>query len=245
MAQNAVYYHLRIHYGDLSLNDVISFIKDKSLVNIIVHETESSRPHIHCVILPNKTVSTFRQQMLVKFPSIKGNGVYSLEMVKDFDKMVRYCCKGEQDVMPDVKHSVYTEEQIEEFHDKYWEIILETQKASSNRSEVNSAGEKKKVKAQTWTEKVFNELLEYEDEVKIIREYHSLEYPNSFQEQVYYNAKLTLFTHMLGCYGNVLKQIDDFILQRQFRGFLNGILKRGEKEVFSKYAKQVFLRLNV
>lgn len=241
------FYHLRIHYGSINVEDIISFIKDKSTPVIIVRETHSARPHIHCVIQPKKTVSTFRQQMLVKFPTVKGNGVYSLETVKYFGGVIRYCCKGDNEVsLPDVLYTVYTNELIKYFHLCYHKLLLgDGEAASSDRSEVNSDVKPKSKKAVSWTEKVFKELIEYEVEVRTIQQYHNLYNPTESEEKKYKDSKLVLFTHMLRCYGNTAKQIDDFILQRHFKGFLNGILARSEKEVFDKYAQKMFLKLDL
>jgi len=62
-----VLFHFRVHIDNVDFDKLVTFIKSNSTVVLIVKEF-GDRPHIHSMISPIKTTSTFRQQFLKSFP---------------------------------------------------------------------------------------------------------------------------------------------------------------------------------
>ena len=130
------FYHFRVHIDNLELEKLVGFIKSNATVLIIVKEL-GERPHVHCIISPIKTLSTFRQQFLKSFVMCKGNKCYSLEEVKDIEHMKAYVCKGEKKSPPEV---IFSSDKIDVdfYHKKYWEVNAELLTKVSERKDKKS-----------------------------------------------------------------------------------------------------------
>lgn len=146
--------HLRVFYKTDELEKLILFIKKEANLHLVCKENEEEddkRQHIHALINFEKTLSTFRQHFRGKFPEYKGNESYSLETVRDQQRMEQYICKGFRDGMPEIvgKSHGYTDNQIEKHHTAYWVEYDGLRKAVEVR---------KKHKG-NWTQEVRDELL--------------------------------------------------------------------------------------
>ena len=132
--------HLRITDDSRErLIEVMLWLRSESKVYMSVLECGSitGKQHTHNIIDSPITKSGFSQQFLRKFPRYKGNKSYSLApLKKELENNNKYCCKGRVDCPPDVLFSVYTEEQINEFHIEYWEInkVCQKKKAKTQKA---------------------------------------------------------------------------------------------------------------
>lgn len=107
--------HLRVHYIESAGGQVVSddvtvttwLLENKGISKMIIgKEKDASRPHIHCYIEFDKTMSTFRQQFKKQFPSMDGNKDYSLAQVENPGSLMSYICKE-----GDVKFKGFTDEE--------------------------------------------------------------------------------------------------------------------------------------
>lgn len=108
--------------------DIGEWCSAKGYSGFSVRETGASGDNEHWHFLLFLTVglklSAFRTAFLRQFPSLKGNGDYSLSQCKDVDKYSRYLAKGESEGQtPEVcwRYGLdWTEEKLEELHEAYW-----------------------------------------------------------------------------------------------------------------------------
>ena len=68
-----------------------------------------------------KTASTFGQQLLRKFPSLKGNQSHSSKEFKEsYDHNLRYLSKGTKNNSPVVLFTTLELNEIEDAHKRFW-----------------------------------------------------------------------------------------------------------------------------
>lgn len=121
----AEYAALRVNKLSMEVN---VWLNSKAYSGFGVRETGSGGDNEHwhyLVTLPVGTkLSAFRTAFLRHFPSLKGNGDYSLSACRDVDKYARYCAKGEAEgVAAEVVWRyglIWTDEKLEELHEAYW-----------------------------------------------------------------------------------------------------------------------------
>lgn len=214
-----VLFHFRVHIDNLDLDKLQVFIKTNAVTLLIVKET-GDRPHVHCIIEPLKTASTFRQQFLKSFPQCKGNRCYSLEEVKDLDKLKSYLSKGESEtIMPVVIFNKDVD--VVSYHNQYWEV---------NKSlKTNTASQKTKVKTLSWTQEVKNEFQKsYPLDVIELSDPIECRWKPTEQEQKNHVAsKKLLLSFVLKKLGQSVKVIDDNIVTRLYKGVLNSYIQDG------------------
>jgi hypothetical protein len=224
-------FHFRVHYGSQDLNALVGWIRSNAVVTIIVRE-EGDRSHIHSIINPIKTVSTFRQQFLKKYINLKGNGSYSLEEVKEYDKLIRYVCKGNsKDELPDVLYQ--KDINVEELHVEYWK---------TNQEIKEKIKEKKRVL--TWSQQVKKDFSEqFPEEVNAIQTFCSLYKLTELEVAAYQQSKMKLFDFMMGCLGQHVKVLDDMIIIRLFRGIFNSYVQSSINRL--SYNRALYARLDI
>lgn len=213
-----VLFHFRVHTDNLEIEKLVGFIKSSSVVVIIVKEI-GERPHIHCVITPTKTTSTFRQQFLKTFPMCKGNKCYSLEEVKDEESMKLYLCKGEnRTTSPEV---IYSTIDTEAYHNQYWE---------NNDKLKKDSNVKVKDKSLSWIQEVKRDfLLEYPFDARDLSDPIEARWkPDEKDMENYTKSKKVLLGFILKRLGKSVKVIDDNIIIRIFKGILNSLIQAGE-----------------
>lgn len=232
--------HLRVHTQYLGeIPKFIDFLKTKTDLHLVVRENGSKekREHLHTLLTPKKTLSTFRQQLLKEYPLVKGNGAYSLELVKNEESIVRYCCKGEDNKMPDVIFNSSID--IENEHKLYWEKNTELKQVSGVNMGCQN-GSPKKVKVPTWTERVYNEIMEqFEPQVNTIIAYQDLYKPTENEVKIMLESKKVIFRYFMKCMGKSVKKLDDVIIRQMFNGIINAIIQSNE-EAGNKYADKMF-----
>lgn len=233
------YYHLRIHTKELGdLTKFCNFLTQRNVVALIVKEYgKEKKEHLHIYVKPNKTKSTMIQQIVKEYPGIKGNGSYSCRAVIETpENFVKYCCKGENaDTLPNVL--VNSGYDVDELHKQFW-LTNKTLKQSSGVNMGCQNDPPKKVKALSWTEKVYQQIQnDYENEVYVIQQ-HQRD-PKSVDILDYNNARRTIFRHMMKCFGKSVKKINATIIQDHYNGFINSIAQADEV-AGEKYSDRLF-----
>lgn len=123
MASEFSVYAIRLDASDPT--DLLAFLEKEDCGYLAVKELEDTNPHFHVVMHTKKKIAAVRAALKRALPDINGNGSYSLSLVRELDKYVRYMCKGtSKEVGPDIVGArglqYQTAEWIEEQHDAYW-----------------------------------------------------------------------------------------------------------------------------
>lgn len=229
--------HFRVHIDIVDLESLVGFIKSSAVVKLIVKE-QGTRPHIHCMIQPLKTVSTFRQQFIKKFEMCKGNRCYSLEEVKDEERLLAYMCKGDsKDSMPEVVFN--NEVDVVAYHNKYWEVNSAL-KASSQSTAVQ-----KKEKSKSWIQEVRDDFVKEcpEHIVVLANPIECMWKPTEADVESYEKSKKMLLAFVLKRLGKSVKVLDDNIVARMFRGIHNSLIQDGQHA--DKFAEYVYGKLGL
>ena len=230
------YYHFRCHTDELDRDALVTYLCDECDVLCIVAE-QGTRPHIHSTLKFKVNKDTAISRLQKKFP-IKGNGNYSCKSVRKFEENLQYCYKGTAADYADVLFSVHTEAEIKEYYKKYWVIQgkilsdLKTRKQKKTIIENDSSGNEivttiRKVRTRTFMEKLRDAVCsEHEPLVKSIW-YHEANLANIKVEYVPVNnleyCQNYLYNFFKKSLGKSVKNIDDFILERMFRGLYSSI----------------------
>lgn len=226
-----VLFHFRVHIDNIKLDKLVKFMKENAVVTLIVQE-EGTRPHIHSIIEPIKTVSTYRQKFLKEFPECKGNKCYSLEEVKDIEKMKAYLCKGQKD-KSEIVNVVYNKDiDIDHYWVTYWEV---------NKTLNKSVDRKKTI---PWLHQIKN-LFEQEhpQDVSAIQTLSDAWKITEYEQEHLSEAKLRLFSFMMEHLGTSVKIIDNVIIERMFKGLMNSFIQTSN--IKERYNKILFNKLNL
>lgn len=87
----------------------------------IVHETEACRPHYQGIVWWPKTTQWLRDSIRKRF-GVTGNKEYHVGEIRDYEKSVRYFCKGDKKGDgPDVVIMQSIDIDIKQQHEAYWE----------------------------------------------------------------------------------------------------------------------------
>lgn len=214
------------------IQQVMLWLRSVTNVMIVAKENGSitEKKHIHCLFEHDpKKLSTLRQQFLKKFDCYKGNKSYSLESIKkELENNQRYLCKGEKEGEHNILWSIYTDSEIQKFHNDYWQ-----QNASQNYSK------KDKEKTNTsWSQKVKLEFnIIHEQYVNTIIHYHSDYQPSDYLKTQYEEARRQLFNFILKCLGKSAKLLDEQIIRKLYNGIMNQYIQQDAKasETFGNY----------
>lgn len=99
----------------------------------VVRESHDNNPHFHAVLHSERKINAVRMALRRKFPETHGNGSYSLTLVRDLEKYMRYMCKGASvNEAPDVvgRNGIgYTDTAVAGWHEQYWATNAELQEA--------------------------------------------------------------------------------------------------------------------
>lgn len=208
-------YHLRISSQE---QKYVDFILANTVKPITVFENadeEVNRDHLHSIFYLNVKSQTFRNNLLKKFPEIKGNSFYTLRENDDTDKNYRYVCKGKsQGIMPIVQHNM-AEIDIQEKHNAYWlvnTVIKKDIKKDSTKTIVREITEQFKKEYPTISS------LRYDQLDPIVLKYEVLRYVM---------IKLR----------NNAKGYDKFIVERLVNGVYNQLVP---KTAFNDMVKLIF-----
>lgn len=233
------FYHFRCHTDGLCLEDLVTFLKLECDVICIVSE-QGTRPHIHATLKPRINKNTFISRLKSKFSSIKGNADYSCSTIRKFDENLKYCYKGTANDYPDVLYSSHTFDEQKQYYIEYWQLQskilsdLKTKRQKKEFQNVDVSGNEivtttRRVRTRTFMEKLRDELME--EHLPLVKSlwYHTA---CKYDMQVNYvpinNLKYCqdyLYNYFKKNLGKSVKNMDDFILERMFRGLYTSLLE--------------------
>lgn len=114
-------YSLRFHTSNEQ--KVVEWISSNAHKWFAVKETDASREHIQGIIESEKTIRALRESIRRDFEELSGNKGYSLK-VCDLDYAI-YLSKGpskeEQQEPTVIMNNWFTDDQVQEMHEKYWD----------------------------------------------------------------------------------------------------------------------------
>lgn len=243
-------WHLRITYGDASLNELVSFITDKTSCNIIVKEDDDDkRPHIHCNIVEFKqSKSTFIQQMKKKFP-LHGNGRHSCHVKDDLSSQLRYMCKGtyfDENVKGGYPQVLFKNEEIDvdKYYKAYWEENQKIMKKISDdkkKKEIEASIDKPKSRVKSWLERTYDEITTLHPvEVLVIETFQMIYKATEAEKADYENSRKILFRSYMKCMGRAVKKVSLRIHEENFNGIINSICQNSFSEAGEKYADRMY-----
>lgn len=207
-----VYLHLRVHQR---FPDVIAFIKSVSSQFLCVEEVgDEGRPHMHCHVRFDRTLSTFRQKFRKQFPEFVGNRDYSLSERREVqERLDRYLCKGSCREIPPViaamYGSLYTQEYVSECQRLYW---VEQDEIASRNSRSSSVS-----RQPSFVEYCIDECLQ------------TISNEHQASEPV---MKVHIFKTVLRCLGKKAKILDGCIINRLCYGVMNRLLPDATRRHF-------------
>jgi len=219
--------HFRVRSeDDVVLNSVVLWCRSNSKVYIAVQEVgKSDGKHIHVIIDTNKTISTFRQNFVKEFPSLKGNQSYSLKIFeKDLDHNIRYVCKGTKTELPKLIYHSITLAEIIDAHKRFWE---------ENKKFLTEHGvpedNKKTKKVVPFVERIFNQL-----PVGIGAAYAALVNmynPSDYEKAELEKVRSVVIETVIKCFGKNAKCCDDHLLTKHINGvFVMCVTEYGNKD---------------
>lgn len=232
--------HFRVHTDELEVQELVTFLHEQSEVHFIVKEFgKSNREHVHACIKLKCPKQTFVDRMKRKFSVIKGNGYYSLKQIKtDYDRNARYCYKGKANDYPDIVYTIHTKEEWMAYYNAYWKEYTELHRPLT----VTPVVEGKKVRSRTFMVKLCDKVFEeYPVLPRAIWSYYGWKNDehcptdlDTLQKCQDYLAEL-LYSEL----GNAVKNIDDFIFERMYRGLYAGIIVRCPEKLFAEDSKKL------
>jgi len=126
--------HLRLTVSDEMIQEFGAWLKSIVCKYLVVYEeSKEGVEHYHChfqfINDTKKPLEAFRKKLIHKFSFLTGNRQYALAITDDEYKHDCYICKGDSlEVLPVVKFKSnlkYTDEYLEECHQKYWQVNKE------------------------------------------------------------------------------------------------------------------------
>lgn len=121
MEEHAIRVHLN---ADNTVEKLKNFLAGSHDNYFFVLERDANRPHLQGYVRTTTKQQAFRAQFKKYFPENVGNSGYSVGIVRDTPKYLRYLCKGDAVTSePEViaTHGIaYTEEWIQTEHREYW-----------------------------------------------------------------------------------------------------------------------------
>lgn len=204
------------------LSDILEYFDDEAYDILVTEEvgTKEQNPHIHFVVVYEKTLSTFRQRLVKQFPFLKeGNKYYSIKEIpkEELDPAIRYICKGLGPLQyPQVWRNTMNIDTVDA-HKRYWEIFEKTKTEKANKANktviefvtMDSIGlSTPKKKIVPWLTKIVQELA-------VDGELEKLTYVKDVMSYVY--------KYMLKRLGDDVKQADGSIIRKLVIGAVNSL----------------------
>ena len=225
---------------DVKLTNVVLWIRSDCQCLLAVKEvSQKEKKHIH-VLLDVKNKSSFVQRFHAKHSikvegkiiySYKGNKSYSCEELREpLENSLKYLSKGDKSgELPIVLFSKYSESEIMEFHNQYYE----------HPSAQKKEKDKLKKPTLTWYLQVKNDYqLAHAPEIAYLQFKHVKNQwtPTDEEKQHLNDAKYHLFKFLMRRMGKLVKIMDESIIKRLFNGLYNSFVQDDEitSERFNK-----------
>ena len=226
--------HLRVTKNPEVHRLVSQWLFEVSSMKHLSVEEMASRLHTHNAFWYKKSTSNARQKFLDAFPECKREKIndttvdyYMLEEKDDWEKQMRYLCKGkDRDTMPVVlSKKGITDDEIKQYHEAYW---LENDRLKEKGAAIaahTGDSPKRKVRQETFTEMLIRTIPHRETK---------WDYRDNFH-------KKQMYEHVMLSLGNKSKVLDVMIVRRLINACFNAADPKGFRECM--YA-QVFTSLD-
>lgn len=228
--------HFRIHTDELELDDLMNFLNEQADIQFAVKEYgKSNREHIHACLSLKVAKQTFVDRMKKKFPVINGNGYYGIsKLKKGYDTNARYCYKGKPNDYPDIIQTIHTEQEWKNYYNAYWEEYKKLHPTPVADIYVKQP----KVKSKQFMQRVAEDVMEYHSLVHAIWQHYGYKSdelcpPDLDTMDKCYNY---LAEYLYKRLGEAVKNIDDMIFERLYRGLLASILVKCPELIYKKTA---------
>lgn len=110
---------------DKCFDQVKALLESKPIGGWCVREVSGDNEHWHWYLETDLKIQALRNELNRKIPELKGNGAYSLTLVKDLAKYNRYMAKGESaNHEPEVawrNGMRWNDDYIHDLHELFWE----------------------------------------------------------------------------------------------------------------------------
>lgn len=219
---------------DSIITNLVLWIRTESQCLLAVKEmSQKDKKHIH-VLIEIKNKSTFIQKFHKKFVTYKGNKSYSCEELREpLDNSLKYLSKGEKyGELPIVLFSKYTELEINEFHNQYWE----------HPSAQKKMKDETKKSTLTWSQQVkIDYQKEHSEQVNFMKFTDTVNQwlPTDKEKQNMIDAKYHLFCYCMRRLGKSVKVMDESIIKRLFNGVYNSFIQE-DAVASERFNKQLF-----
>lgn len=220
-------YHIRITIHADTPEKYKTYFEQKTVKYILVQENpdeDCKQVHLHAMFTClHKNDQAVRRELKKWFPEFKGNEAYSVK--EGTIKGWNYVCKGPNSIIktfPIVVSTTETNEQIIEWHEEYWQHRIDNAPIKSDVIVVldDEPIVKKKIRTQTWTEKLIEQL-------NTELTYGEVKYADVFSET--YTMHNYVMDKVLDAMGPSGKALDDLILIRLVNAVINGIIHGQER----------------
>lgn len=207
MEKEQLWYHFRLTEEDKQFltNDVIVYLISISVVDLAVYEVSKiGKSHIHVILQPLKTKSTFLQQFHAHFKRrYVGNKSITCETLKkEKENNYIYLCKGTRDSPPQVLHKLSSID-TDFYWKKYWE-----DKPLEKDYKINPPNPNRREKVKTWSELLTIDLKK--------------QYPGKTWEYCGYDIDI-LWSAVLKSLGVNSKKLNERIIKDLVLGQLNAL----------------------
>jgi len=184
------------------LNEFYLSFKKPYVLAYEMADDEVPRSHTHCVLHTEKDSKQFGKELHKKqwFPEMTGgNKDFGTKPVNDLSGALQYALKGPfQGEVYIVGSYGYTKDELEYYHNNYWEIWKKRKTSLPKETKVVN-----KVKTPTWTERVV-------DEAKFYFEGKDI-------------TKKTVYRFAMEKLGKSAKVLDEYIVKKLVLGIFNAI----------------------
>lgn len=233
-------YHLRITKDAIAPQTYFKYFTERTNRHLLVTENpdkECEQIHLHVMFESNHlNDQAVRREIKKWFPALSGNKDYSLKTADDNGWV--YVSKG-----PDMRIQTFplicskygvTEDEIVEWHNKYWETRKQTVPQSNKTTEIHQYSvtmveRPPKKKVLTWTQRLIQKL---KDE--------------DFQCTRTNECLIHLTKRVLREMAPDGKALDDFILTRMVQSVFNGLIVGNERDVWEQtYAERVHTKMTI
>lgn len=132
-----MYYAIRVHESEHATRaSIAAHFRSYDGAVFIVRETEAERPHYQGIVCSERTLDTIRKRLKTAFKCV-GNEQYGVSKLRDYDKSVRYFCKGPEKRrgnLPDIVCQQSIDIDVEVSHNAYWDENEKLKKRSKTEN---------------------------------------------------------------------------------------------------------------
>lgn len=224
------HFHIRLT-ADIENNRYAQYAVERTTKHILVRENadedcKQTHLHIHFESLHSNDQS-LRREFKKWFSALSGNKDYSLKQGDELGYV--YVCKGTDSDWeigkPTVLSTTFSEDEIKEFHRRYWNHKSRVVVKLSETAEPPEP-KKKKTRAPSWTERVTEEI--------------RTNYPDKKWNLDLETDKISLCDKILDRMGDSGKALDEIIFRRIFYAVYNGLKHQMTNETKTEFRQKFY-----